>query len=227
MAAIAFSLSVLGEFGIVQANNMHLSIPQQAKVRQNRYTLTAQNVAFSEFWKLYASHRTVMRMLLFRFAFTFSAAQVMSTPMLLQCMGKINLLDFEPANESEILEAYITIGEKFIMRQFRIQNESKAVAEFFEILQQLFDANQIQEEIHLRFSGESILLNFQKLYNLFMQNIDRFISNLHLIGIPYSQSLLHLSENLTGNHLQKASDLPQMPPQIQSPVRSLKTAHVS
>lgn len=100
-------------------------------------------------------------------------SQVMAAPYALQCMGKINLLDFETTDDQEILNEYLEMGETFIMRQWRIMNDSKAISEFFEILQMLFDANQIQEEFHFRFHGNMILLNFRKLYNLFSERYRR------------------------------------------------------
>ena len=100
-------------------------------------------------------------------------SQVMAASYALQCMGMINLLDFETEDDQEILQEYLEMGEKFIMRQWQIMNDSKAISEFFEILQMLFDANQIQEEFHFRFHGEMILLNFRKLYNLFSEKYRR------------------------------------------------------
>lgn len=96
-------------------------------------------------------------------------SQILAAAYTLQCMGKINLLDFETTDEQEILQEYLEMGEIFIMRQWRIMNDSKAISEFFEILQMLYDANQIHEEFHFRFTGNTILLNFRKLYNLFSQ----------------------------------------------------------
>jgi len=96
-------------------------------------------------------------------------SQVMAAPYTLQVAGKINLLEIVSDDELEILDEYITMGEIFIMRQWRIMNDSKAVAEFFEIVQMLFDEHKIHEEFHFRFSGESVLINFRKLYNLFSQ----------------------------------------------------------
>lgn len=96
-------------------------------------------------------------------------AQILAAPYTFQCFGKINLLDIVTTNEQEILDDYVSIGSDFIIRQWRIVNESKAIAAFFEFLQLLFDENKIQEEFHFRFIGESIYLNFRKLYNLFSQ----------------------------------------------------------
>jgi len=96
-------------------------------------------------------------------------SQILAAPYALQCMGHINILEIETQDEKEILAEFVEMGEMFIIRQYRIQNESKAVAEFFEIIQMLFDANQIHEGFHFRFNGDSILINFRKLYNLFSQ----------------------------------------------------------
>ena len=43
------------KFGIVQANNMHLSIPQKKKAVQLRYSLTETDTTFQKFWNLYAN----------------------------------------------------------------------------------------------------------------------------------------------------------------------------
>lgn len=96
-------------------------------------------------------------------------AQIMAAPYTMHCMGLINMLPVETTDEREILEGFVEIGEKFITRQFRIQNESKAIAEFFEMIQMLFESHQIHEELHFRFHGNQIMLNFRKLYNLFSQ----------------------------------------------------------
>lgn len=96
-------------------------------------------------------------------------SQIMAAPYILQVAGKINLLEFETTDQHEILKEYIEMGEMCIMRQWRIMNDSKAVAEFFEIVQMLFDGHQIHEEFHFRFHGENVMLNFRKLYNLFSQ----------------------------------------------------------
>eukprot|EP01034_Spumella_vulgaris_P021298 gene21298-27326_t len=76
----------------------------------------------------------------------------------------------QTTDEAEILKEYIDLGEDFILRQFRIQNDSKAAAEFFEIIQQLFDSHQINEEVHFRFTdsnvewaAQQILTNFSEL----------------------------------------------------------------
>ncbi|GAB2798611.1 hypothetical protein GCM10027275_50210 [Rhabdobacter roseus] len=95
-------------------------------------------------------------------------AQLMAAPYILNIFGKINLvLELAQPTEAEILEEYVRIGEVYIMRQWRIINESKAVAEFFEIIQMLHDQRQIQEDIHFSFKGPLIRLNFSKLYNHF------------------------------------------------------------
>lgn len=98
-----------------------------------------------------------------------NVSQVMAAPLTLQCAGKINLLEIESNNVQEILAEYLDLGEKFILRQSYIMNDSKAVSEFFEIIQLLFDTNQIHEEYHFRFKGDDIMLHFRKLYNLFSQ----------------------------------------------------------
>jgi hypothetical protein len=96
-------------------------------------------------------------------------AQIMAAPLTLHCFGRINMLPEQADSEDEILEEFVRIGEMYIMRQWRIQNESKSIAEFFEIIQMLFDAGQIHDEYHFRFDGAIVKLHFPKLYNLFQQ----------------------------------------------------------
>jgi hypothetical protein len=96
-------------------------------------------------------------------------AQIMAAPLTLHCFGRINMLPEQADSEDEILEEFVRIGEMYIMRQWRIQNESKSIAEFFEIIQMLFDAGQIHDEYHFRFDGAMVKLHFPKLYNLFQQ----------------------------------------------------------
>ncbi|WP_051663951.1 BT4734/BF3469 family protein [Dyadobacter crusticola] len=98
-------------------------------------------------------------------------SQILAAPFALHCLGKINMLSIQTEDEADILAEFVEVAENFIMRQFRIQNDSKAVAEFFEIIQGLFEANQIHEGFHFRFvgNGEIIQIHFRKLYNLFAQ----------------------------------------------------------
>lgn len=98
-----------------------------------------------------------------------NVSQVMAASLTFQNSGKINLLEEETTDRNIILQEYLEMGETFILRQSRIMNESKAVAEFFEIIQLLFEGHQIHDEYHFRFDGDNIHLNFRKLYNLFSQ----------------------------------------------------------
>jgi hypothetical protein len=93
----------------------------------------------------------------------------MAAPYFLHVMGKINMLTVQHDNEEDILDEFVGIAENFIMRQFRIQSESTAASEFFEIIQSLFESYVIQEGFHFRFDGDNILINFRKMYNLFAQ----------------------------------------------------------
>ncbi|MCE6987465.1 BT4734/BF3469 family protein [Dyadobacter sp. CY323] len=96
-------------------------------------------------------------------------SQILAAPYALHCLGKINMLPQQRDSEEEILADFVEVAENFIMRQFRIQNDSKAIAEFFEIIQGLFESNQIHEGFHFRFNGDKMMINFRKLYNLFAQ----------------------------------------------------------
>lgn len=98
-----------------------------------------------------------------------NCAQLMAAPYLLQATGKINMLQIETRDRAEILSEFLDMAESSIMRQFRIINEGKPVAIFFEIIQGLYDQHQIFEGVHFKMNQLNINLNFPKLYNIYVQ----------------------------------------------------------
>lgn len=96
-------------------------------------------------------------------------SQVMSVAFVLTCLRKIEMIEDTTATDVEILKEFVSIGAANIRRQFRIQNESNAASEFFEILQQLYEQYQLHEDVHFRFNNGEIMLRFPQLYNLFAQ----------------------------------------------------------
>jgi hypothetical protein len=97
-------------------------------------------------------------------------AQIMAAPYTLMVFGKINLLlEEETTDEATIMAEFVRVGTMYINRQWRIQNESKAIAEFFEVIQSLFDQGLVMEDYHFRFEGDMVKLHFPKLYNMYQQ----------------------------------------------------------
>lgn len=96
-------------------------------------------------------------------------SQVMSVAFVLTCLRKIEMIADTSATDVDILQEFVSIGAANIRRQFRIQNESNAASEFFEILQQLYEQYQLHEDVHFRFNSGDIMLRFPQLYNLFAQ----------------------------------------------------------
>jgi hypothetical protein len=97
-------------------------------------------------------------------------SQVMTIPYILAAVGRINITN-ATGDQQAIMQEFIRIGSAAIERQHRIMIESKAIAEFWEIIQGMYETGFVQEETHFKFSGHSgsryIQLNFPKLYNLF------------------------------------------------------------
>lgn len=96
-------------------------------------------------------------------------AQICAVPYLLQIWGHVALLEWECVDEQEVLGAFVEMGAASIRRQHRIQSEKTALAEFMEVIQTLYDAGLVQEEVHFRYDGTDILLWFPQLYNLYAQ----------------------------------------------------------
>lgn len=97
-------------------------------------------------------------------------SQVMTVPYILAAVGKINI-SATGGDQEAIMKEFVRIGSMAIERQHRIMNESKAIAEFWEIIQGLYEAGFVLPDTHFTITGvpglSEIKLNFPKLYNLF------------------------------------------------------------
>ncbi len=98
-------------------------------------------------------------------------AQVLTPAFILQRYSMIALNEF--TEEVDILQEFRLIGQEAITRQHRIGQEKTALSEFFEMLQTLYDQNQIHEGSHFRFemfdNHERINLRFSSIYTMFKQ----------------------------------------------------------
>jgi hypothetical protein len=97
-------------------------------------------------------------------------SQVMTIPYILAAVGRINITT-ATGDQQAIMDEFVRIGTVAIDRQHRIMNESKAIAEFWEIIQGLYEQGFVIPDTHFTLSGvvgmSEIKLNFPKLYNLF------------------------------------------------------------
>lgn len=97
-------------------------------------------------------------------------SQVMTVPYILAAIGKINVSAVGGSQEM-IMKEFVRVGAAAIERQHRIMNESKAIAEFWEIIQGLYENGFVLPDTHFTIIGvpglSEIKLNFPKLYNLF------------------------------------------------------------
>ncbi|MDQ1085674.1 DUF6371 domain-containing protein [Siphonobacter sp. SORGH_AS_1065] len=94
-------------------------------------------------------------------------AQIMAAPLIFQTHGLIQILEVETRNVNEVLEAFVEIGAASIRRQHRISSEKSELSAFLEIIQTLYDAGAIQEEIHFKINQGELSLWFPQLYNLY------------------------------------------------------------
>lgn len=70
----------------------------------------------------------------------------------------------ESTSVADILEEFIKYAEISIMASDRIAREKSHLREFFDIVQELFERNQILEEVHFRIIGTEIIINLQRMY---------------------------------------------------------------
>ncbi len=107
--------------------------------------------------------------------YIFNLAQILTVPYMLCIQQKIQMT--EATNEADILAEFIHYAEISIMASDRIAREKSHLIEFFDIVQELFERNQILEGIHFRFSGAEIIINLQRLYAKYaleFRKINRF-----------------------------------------------------
>ena len=95
-------------------------------------------------------------------------ARVLSIPYILQVHEKIEL-HFEATTSEDILEQFVDIGSKAILRQHQVQSEKTALSEFFELMQNQYESGGIQEDVHFRLDGDLVYLRFPSLYTIYAQ----------------------------------------------------------
>jgi hypothetical protein len=107
--------------------------------------------------------------------YIFNLAQILTVPYMLCIQGKI--LMTEATTEADILEEFIKYAEVSIIASDRIAREKSHLREFFDIVQELFERNQILEGIHFRFLGPEVIINLHRIYSKFsteFKKINRF-----------------------------------------------------
>ena len=95
-------------------------------------------------------------------------ARVLAPAYVLQVAGKINL-HLEVCDRADVLNEFVAIGSRVILRQHQVQTEKTALSEFFEILQNQYEQGFVQEDIHFRLDGSLIYLRFPSLYTIYAQ----------------------------------------------------------
>lgn len=93
-------------------------------------------------------------------------AQTMAAAYILQVNGKIQIC--ESTNENDILSDFCEFGKDIILKHHNVMADKTPLAEFFEILQLLFDSNAITDGTHYKFNGEFLEIN-RKVFTLFKQ----------------------------------------------------------
>jgi hypothetical protein len=110
--------------------------------------------------------------------------QTLTCAYILQCNGKIAIC--ESIDEEDILDDFVEMGVATIRKQFQIQNETSVLAEFFEILQMLYETYQIHEGVHFRLDGEYLYLRMPSIYPIFKQRY----RNVHYKDSPDKDSII-------------------------------------
>ena len=93
--------------------------------------------------------------------------QTITCAYILQCHGKIAIC--ESTDEVDVLNDFVEMGVMYMRRQYQIQDESSVSAEFFGILQMLYESYQIHENVHFRFEGDYLFLRMPSIYPIFKQ----------------------------------------------------------
>jgi hypothetical protein len=94
-------------------------------------------------------------------------ARVMTPAYILQGHGKIAMMEF--GDPDDILQEFVQIGTRMILRQHQIQTEKTALSEFFEILQNQYEQGFLVEDTHFRLDGDKLHLRFPSLYTIYAQ----------------------------------------------------------
>ena len=93
--------------------------------------------------------------------------QVMTCAFILQCNGKIAIC--ESTDEEDILAEFVEMAVSYMRKQHQIQDDTSVLAEFFGILQMLYETYQIHEGVHFRFDNELLYLRMPSIYPIFKQ----------------------------------------------------------
>ncbi|MBB3837641.1 hypothetical protein FHS57_001638 [Runella defluvii] len=94
-------------------------------------------------------------------------SQALTCAYILHINGKIRVC--ESVDKADVLEDFVSFGEKSIRRQFSIQSDTSVLTEFFNILQVLYEQNKIHAGIHYRIDKELLYLRFPSIYPLFLE----------------------------------------------------------
>lgn len=93
--------------------------------------------------------------------------QTITCACVLQLNKKISIC--ESVDEEDILDEFMDIAVSSVRKQYAIQTESSALAEFFTVLQTLYETLQIHEGVHFRFDSEYLHLRMPSIYPIFKQ----------------------------------------------------------
>ncbi|MFC3812849.1 DUF6371 domain-containing protein [Lacihabitans lacunae] len=96
---------------------------------------------------------------------TSNIIQCMTCAFILQTHNKIAMCESE--SEDDVLDVYTSYAADCIKHQHQIQFSNSDVAEFFAILQNLYDAHQLIEGVHFKFLNEMLQINLPSVYNLY------------------------------------------------------------
>jgi hypothetical protein len=96
---------------------------------------------------------------------TSNIIQCMTCAFILQTHNKIAICESE--DEDDVIDAFTNYAADCIKHQYQIQFNNSDVAEFFAILQNLFDCHQLTEGVHFKLTGEVLQINLPSVYNLY------------------------------------------------------------
>lgn len=155
------AFNILQEMQEQGLGDMTVQLLKSRELVEDNYA-DAYQTLFNEF-------RTVLKDLQVAERLMTNMAQVMTAPYLLNIAGVLKLSN--ATDPHEILRDFIDIGQMVIERQHRITNESKSIAEFWEIIQNIYEQGFLYPDTHFKIviTGDvrELRLNFPKLYNLF------------------------------------------------------------
>lgn len=94
-------------------------------------------------------------------------AQVLTVAFILQLHGKITVMEY--GDPEEILNEFVTIGARVILRQHQIASEKSNLTDFFEIMQGQYEMGYLFEDTHFKFHGPDVWLRFPVLYRIYAE----------------------------------------------------------